>query len=238
MAASTLFRMDDFLLQGAARMGVVVVLLAGLGAAVMAQDGGDVSGRLLAGFVLFAAAPIAMAWVGLQIRHREKRALSLWRLIDREVEISASDLLRDSDWTAEQLERAIRDLNNAAVAYVVWDRSANLVQDGRLRRSSIVVDECTACSGKISLQIRIGSTSAPRCPYCDEPIDIALIAEQKARLIDELESDGCTQAPGTTAVPGAGEFSIVFFVLLLAAFWPAALWYCARHRNNLAALIR
>ena len=35
--------------------------------------------------------------------------------------------MRGSDWTAHSLDRAIRDLNNAGLAYIVWDRAAGRI---------------------------------------------------------------------------------------------------------------
>jgi hypothetical protein len=236
MSRSALFRMDDFLLKGAAYLGLGLGAFALVAASVKSTSG---SGNSLpmAPLLAVAIAPIAMGFVGLQIRRREKRALALWRLIDREVEISSRDLLRDSDWTTPHLDRAIRDLNNAGVAYVVWDRKSQVVQNGRLRRSSLVVDECQSCGGKLSIKVTIGSPSAARCPYCDDPIDVALIAQEKARLIDELEVDR-PESEATRSTPmGAGNFSVFIFLLLFGVFWPAALWYCFKHRNSLAELI-
>ena len=241
MSGPNLFRMDDFLLKGAVGMGALVAIA--LLGAFSAASANVFSISPRQGFVLFAfaLAPIAMGIVGFGIRRRDQRAVSLWKLIEREVEISSEDLFRHSDWTAPSLERAVRDLNNAGVAYVVWDRKAGLVQNGRLRRSTLVVDECTACSNKISLRMTIGSTSVPRCPYCGEAIDVARVTEEKARLIDELESDrpeGLAPRPAWHAAElDESEFSVVLFVLLFSVFWPAALWYCLRHRTYLVGLV-
>jgi hypothetical protein len=233
--------MDDFLLKGAVGLGALVaIVLLGVSSAHSASVLTISAGWGL-GLFAFAVAPIAMGIVGYGVRRRDKRAVSLWKLIEREVEISSADLFRDSDWTAPLLERAVRDLNNAGVAYVVWDRKAGLVQNGRLRRSTLVVDECTACSNKISLRVTIGSSSVPRCPYCGEPIDVARVTEEKARIIDELEADrpeGLSSGPTPyTAEQDESEFSVVIFALLFSIFWPAALWYCLRHRSYLAGLV-
>jgi hypothetical protein len=242
MSAPNLFRMDDFLLKGAWILGALGALAALAAFAASAAGQPLVAGGLGLGLVVFGFAPIAMALVGSNVRRRERRALSLWKLIDRHVELSSVDLFRDSDWTPAHLERAVRDLNNSGIAYVVWDRKAGLVQNGRLRRTTVVADECDACSNKVSLEVTIGSVAAMRCPYCHEPIDSARVAEEKARIIDELEVDR-PRAPASAVVgvdAGAEKsgFSLVIFFVLFSVFWPAALWYCLRHRTHLAGLIR
>jgi hypothetical protein len=233
--------MDDFLLKSALGLGgLVAIVLAGVFSAVSASDF-SVSVGLGLGLFAFALAPVAMGIVGYGVGRREKRAVSLWKLIEREVEVSSRDLFQHSDWTAPLLERAVRDLNNAGVAYVVWDRKAGLIQNGRLRRSTLVVDECSACSNEISLPVTIGSASVPRCPYCDDPVDVAQVAEEKARLIDQLEVDPLERLASSSAsyTPDQekSEFSVIIFVLLFSVFWPAALWYCLKHRTHLAGLV-
>jgi len=241
MPTSQLFRMDDFLIKAAIYLGVAVAMALMVLASWISADptsvGSVISPRLAFGFIGFALAPIGMGIAGFQVRRREKRALALWQLIDREVEISASDLLQQSDWTAASLDRAVRDLNNAGAVYVVWDRQAGLIQDGRLRRSSLVVDECSSCSGKLAIQVAIGEAGAIRCPYCDDPIDTSLIAEEKARLIDELEADRSEGAAANGPARQKTNFSFVIFALLFAVFWPAGLWYCWKHRGTIADLI-
>jgi hypothetical protein len=230
--------MDDFLLKGALYLGVAVGLaLIGLEAA-SSEGSLELSAGAWALVGAIAVAPVGMGLTGLRIRRREERALALFTLIDRDVEISARDLVRDSDWTPALLDRAIRDLNNVGAAYVVWDRDSQLIQDGRLRRSSMLVDDCGSCGAKISLQVPIGEASAVRCPYCDAAIDAGVIAEEKARIIDELEED---RSKGSERDPwGAigGEFSIGIFFLLFLCFWPAALLYCVKHRRVLEQLVR
>lgn len=237
MSGSSLFRADDFLLKGALYLGVAVLMVLSSAAAAAKTQDWVVTVGLGLGLLAFTIAPIAMAVVGYRLRRREKRAVALWKIVDRDVEISVRDLLRDSDWTRPHLDRAVRDLNNSGVAYVIWDRKAGLIQDGRLRRSTLVVDECTSCSGKMSVQVTIGSLAAVLCPYCHEPIDVARIAEEKARLIDELESDRRVSTSPGRDESESGEFNVVLFIVLFTVFWPAGLWYCAKHRTRLASLI-
>lgn len=240
MTAANLFRMDDFLLRGSVVIGAPVALVgAGL---VTAGLSGELplSKPLVAALFAFSLAPIVMAIVGYGMRRREKRALALWKIIDREVEISSTDLIEHSDWTPQRLDQAIKDVNNSGHAFIVWDRKTRRVQNGRLRRSTLVVDECTSCSGKMSIEVTIGSLAAVRCPYCHEPIDVARIAEEKARIIDELEADrleGSIEDPLAGPVT-TGEFSIIVFIVLFSVFWPAAVWYCLKHRTYLAGWIQ
>ena len=195
MSDSNLFRMDDFLLRGAVVVGIAFALVASAIVSA-AKTGAFVAG---AGLVLALAAlgiaPLAMGITGYRLRRREKRAVSLWKLIDREVEISDADLRRSSDWTVRHLDQAIRDINNTGVGYVVWDRSAGRIQNGRLRRSTVIVDECSACSGRSRSRSSSETAIAARCPFCHEPVDVASVVEEKARIIDELAADRSEPKP-------------------------------------------
>jgi hypothetical protein len=179
-------------------------------------------GQLLAGLAMVATAPVGLLVGGFLMRRREDRAWSLHRMIDDHVEIPASELLRDSDFTPESLARAIRDLNNAGAAFVVWDRQSDLIQDGRLRTSRIQVEDCGVCGAKVSAAILLGDASRARCPFCHDLLIAGSLMEEKARLIDELETDPATLAARNRP---RSSFSPIAFVLLTCLFWPLALGY-------------
>jgi len=139
MPRPNLLKIDDVMLK-AGSWAALAWLLGSVIGVVIALDAAEGLART-GGFILaFASAPIGLWVAGFKLRQREKRAWALYRLVDDHVEIPASDLLHDSDFTAETISRAIRDLNNSGAAFLVWDRKADVIQDGRLMR-------CLRCEG-------------------------------------------------------------------------------------------
>jgi len=228
MARPDLLRFDDVLLR-AARLagllwlgGLVIVWGVWLNAPPDLEQAVAQAAWITA---LLATAPIGLLVAGLRLRRRESRAWALLRMIDEHVEVPSRDLLRDSDWTPTSLERAIRDLNNAGVSFLVWDREAGLVQDGRLRRTRIQIDECGSCSAKVSVTVAVGSVEPPRCPYCDGPLCADRILEEKARLIEELDGGAAARRARAASNGNERNFSIALFVILCLVFWPLGVAY-------------
>jgi len=222
MAQPNLLKIDDLLLRAGAILGVLWVFGSLVAIAIGAESGKI--GAALLGVAACATAPIGILAGGFKLRRREKRAWALARLVDDHVELPASELLRDSDFTSATLERAIRDLNSAGAAFLVWDRDADVVQDGRLRAARVLVDDCPSCGGKVSLRLQLGDLSSTRCPYCQSPLDSQHLLEERARLIDELETP-----PTRLASPEESNFSLGVFIVLTVIFWPFGLGYAIWH---------
>jgi hypothetical protein len=219
MPRANLLRIDDTLL----RAGWIAALVwgaASLVALVLALNEEIRMGSAIAGSLVGASLPIALLVAGAKLRRREKRAWGLHRLIDDHVEVSAADLLLGSDFTPETLDRAIRDLNNAGAAFLVWDRKSGRIQDGRLRTSRVTVDECGSCGAKVQIDVRLGDVASARCPYCHDPIGAERMMEEKAALIEKLGAD-----PGAQRAQTTSSFSVPVFVVLLFVFWPLAIGY-------------
>ena len=234
MARPNLLKIDDLLLRAGAMLGLAWLLGSAVGIALELNTSGVGAGTI--SLVLAAAlAPIGLMVAGFRLRGREHRAWALHRLVDDHVEIPASELLRDSDFTAASLERAIRDLNNAGVAFIVWDRDADVVQDGRLRTTRVEVEDCGSCGAKVSLTLRLGDLSSARCPYCHDPLAMELLSEEKARLIDELDTD---PVAASHRLRGASGFSLWIFLVLTFVFWPAGVAYALWHWRALQATDR
>ena len=221
MPRPNLLKIDDVMLK-AGSWAAFAWLLGSVIGVVIALDAAEGLART-GGFILvFASAPIGLWIAGFKLRQREKRAWALHRLVDDHVEIPASDLLHDSDFTAETLSCAIRDLNNSGVAFLVWDRKANVIQDGRLRSARIMVEDCGACGAKVSINVRIGELASARCPYCQAPLGAERLMEEKAQLIDELDTDPEIMSARNKAPT---DFSVGIFIVLTLAFWPFGIAY-------------
>lgn len=217
-----LLRIDDLLLRASGMMGLAWMFGTAVWLAVRAHPESSAAVEGTAWVVALAGtAPFGAFIAGRRVRRRERRAWALHKLIDDHVEIAADDLLRDSDFTTETLDRAIRDLNNAGAAFIVWDRKNGLVQDGRLRSARIVLDACDACGAGVSMKVALSEASAVRCPWCGDPIaSAAHLVEEKTRLIEELDTD-----PETAARNPSSDFSVWLFVLLTLVFWPLGVGY-------------
>jgi len=221
MPRPNLLKIDDVMLK-AGSWAALAWLLGSVIAVVIALDATEGLART-GGFILvFASAPLGLWVAGFRLRQREKRAWALYRLVDDHVEIPASDLLHDSDFTAETISRAIRDLNNSGAAFLVWDRKADVIQDGRLRSARIQVEECGACGAKVSISVHIGDIASARCPYCHDPLGAERLMEERAQLIDELDTNPEIMS-ARNKVPT--DFSVGIFVVLTLIFWPFGITY-------------
>ena len=221
MLRPNLLKIDDVMLK-AGSWAALAWLLGSVIGVVIALDAEKGLARTIGFILAFASAPIGLWIAGFRLRQREMRAWALYRLVDDHVEIPAPDLLRDSDFTAETLSRAIRDLNNAGAAFLVWDRKAGVIQDGRLRSARIQVEDCGACGAKVSLNLRIGDIASARCPYCHDPLGAERLMEEKAQLIDELDTDPEVMS-ARYKMPT--DFSVGIFVVLILFFWPLGIAY-------------
>jgi len=94
-----------------AKLCAVLVVVAGAVALLLPQEVRGSNALLFGGVAFAALAPLAM-WAS-------SRAVALMRLVDRQVELSASDPVRNSELTYETLETAVRDLNSSGARHVV-----------------------------------------------------------------------------------------------------------------------
>jgi hypothetical protein len=231
LARPNLLKIDDVLLRASALTGLAWSV-GSLALLAIAAGAGSGLGGPIALILASSSAPLGLLIAGNRLRGREKRAWALHRLVDDHVEIPAGDLLRDSDFTAATLARAIKDLNNAGAAFLVWDRAAGMVQDGRLRSARLHVEDCLSCGAKVSLNVPIGQAALTRCPYCQAALDAAWLRQEKARLIDELDRD---PEPAGARDRKESGFSLAIFVVLLVAFWPLGVGYALWHWQAIRA---
>ncbi len=221
MPRHNLLKIDDVLLRAGKILGLAWLVGSAIGIGI-ALDSGVGLARTIAFMLVFASAPIGCWVAGFQLRRRENQAWALHQLVDDHVELPAPDLLRDSDFTAETLARAIRDLNNSGVAFLVWDRKTGVIQDGRLRSARIQVEDCGACGAKVSMSVRIGDITSARCPYCQDLVGAERLMEEKAQLIDELDTDPEIMSARNRR---SSNFSIPTFAILTLFFWPLGIGY-------------
>jgi hypothetical protein len=224
-----LYRIDDVLLRaGLWASGIWlggVTALAVVGAPADAAGFRDVWQALRpdAPIALLAAAcPVALLAAGIRMRRREKRILAFWSLLKRQAEIPVPELLANSDFTRDGLERAVRRINTKGLGYYVWNQETDVIQDGRLEREYLHVEKCDGCSAEISLQSPASLREIPRCPYCEDPVSMPHLARLRREALERLRA----RPRDAAALPEqSGWFSLVLFLIPLVSFWPAAIVY-------------
>lgn len=216
-----LLKLDDLMFHGA-KITALFVVVGGVVASLLPEDLRGSTTILLCGLGFAALAPLAMTLVGLHMRKREGRAVALMRLVDRQVELSAGDLVLNSDFTRETLETAVRDLNSSGARHVVWDRKEGLIQDGRLRQSRLHIETCASCGAKISMDVLLCEAAAARCPSCDSALDAHEVDDEKRAVMEAIRR---RSDPVPRPVAPESRFSVSLFVLLLVVCWPFALAY-------------
>ena len=234
-----LYRVDDVLLR-AGGIGLLLVLVVGLCGVLIALAEADPHARAVIprwigdyGVAYFGAllCPFVALRIGFAIRGREERCVAIWRLLEQHAELSVADLVANSDFELADLDRTVKLLNNRGLGHYVWDRQAGTIQDGRLRTMQLHVDKCEACGGSVSLEVPIGFSEVPACPYCGDPVSVDALETRRHEALDALRRDDrdSSRARGSK-VP----FSIPLFVVLMMTFWPAGLlyaWYRYHHAN-------
>ena len=227
------YRIDDVLIR-AGIIGLVVLLAAGgigvfsvLGVSMDGTPspgtGPSPSGKHVLVYLGLLVCPVVSLRIGLNIQKQERRILAIWELLKQHAQISVPDLLANSDFSIDDVDRAVKMLNTRGLGHYVWDRKAGTLQDGRLRSTHMHVEKCDACGGSISISVPIGFTSIPACPYCGDPVSTDALEERRTEMLDALRPK---PAPETSKLEiFAVPFSIPVFGILALVFWPAALAY-------------
>lgn len=232
--STNLYRMDDLLIR-TGRIGLGLVLFVGVVAAMVAFDegGGNAVARLAWNhafpFTMALAPPVVCLWTGRRIRSRERRILSIWKALRNQAQIRVDEFVANSHYTRKELDDAVKLLNTRALAHYVHDRSNGVIQDARLRDVRLHVEKCDACAGEISLEVPIGFSRVPACPYCGDPVCIDSLDERRRAVLDRLRREFAPEAERLGGVP----FSIPLFLVLLVFCWPAAVGY-ALYRTHSA----
>jgi len=227
------YRIDDVLIWVGVVGGLLVLAVGGLGGLYLAGTAEDQTLppnhaklqmlRMLPAYLALLACPVVALKVGFSIRGKERRISAIWSLLKRNAQISVPDLLNNSDFTIDDVERTVKLLNTRGLGHYVWDRREETVQDGRLRTTQIHVEKCEVCGGSVSLEVPIGFTEVPSCPYCGDPVSVDALEGRRQEALDALRAEHAPEKPPWRmfAVP----FSVPIFLLLLFSFWPLALGY-------------
>ncbi len=229
-----LYRIDDLLLRSAVWAALATALFAaGLVVVGLARgappSGADPGLAMLLRFALplsmAVSASVGLLVAGIAMRRREKRSHAVWRLLEQNLELYVPDLVANSDLGREDVERTVRRLNNRGQGLWVWDRASDRVRDGRLESSYLHVEKCDVCHASISVRVPASLREIPGCPYCGDPIGIEHLRELKRDALAALREERGPKVARAPAAKRTRPFSLPLFLLLLVAFWPAAVVY-------------
>lgn len=188
------------------------------------------NGPLLA---LLALCPAVLLTAGISLRRRERRILAIWKLLEQNAEISVPGLIANSDFERRDLEHAVRFLNNRGLDHYVWNRESDTIQHARLQTTSLHVEKCDACGAGVALDVPLSFHEIPRCPHCDDPVSADELEERRAEALEQLRAERQpVSQPDKSLMATSGDFSLVVFLILLAAFWPAAVVYAWHKQAN------
>ena len=183
-------------------------------------------------FLTAALAPIAMLIVGYVIRRREQRLLSIIKLLRHNIETNVGDLLANSDYSREEIEKSVREINERGLGLYAWRRDTDVIEDGRLNGAYLHVDRCDSCGASVGLRIPASLREIPTCPYCHTAQSSNHLNALKLDVIRELRE----HTPVTGATAAQKPMSIGLFIFLIILCWPAAIAY-AIYKSSVAQRI-
>ncbi len=180
-------------------------------------------------FLLAALGPVVLIGFGWVVRRKEKRIVSLWKHLRNNVETHVPALLANSDFTRDELEAAVRLLNNRGLAFYRWDRATDTIEDGRLASAYVHIDQCESCGASVGIRVRASLSELPLCPYCNGGLSATGINTLKQQALNDLR--GGNETATHPATVQHKPMSVGLFIVLVLFCWPAAVAY-AVYKNQ------
>ncbi|MFK8029359.1 MAG: hypothetical protein AB8G18_03905 [Gammaproteobacteria bacterium] len=170
--------------------------------------------------------PVLIWFIGLRVRKTEKRTQSVWRILYSNTSVKVPELLDNSDISRNQLQDAVKLLNNRGLGFYVWNKKTDTITDGRLDDEYVMVDSCESCAAPVGLRVSLAGTEVPSCSYCQSPVASGQLNLLKQATIAELRGyEPAERRYGLPVRRGKRPFSIFLFVFLLIFCWPLAVFY-------------
>ncbi|MCH9697534.1 MAG: hypothetical protein K0U68_05460 [Gammaproteobacteria bacterium] len=229
-----IYRIDDLLIRSGWLATLIAVIVSVVVITVIKHG---------AGFGLIAVlmlCPIALLIPGYSIRRKEQRILAIKRLLQHSPQIHLEKLAQNSGFSRAEIKEAISVLNTKGIGFFTLNEQTGVISDGRLHSEFLGINQCPTCGAGINIKLSAAMDQSPSCPYCQTAIPADTINQLKLNALEFISKSNAqlsTPDSGLTA-PQSGKktFSLFLFLLLLFTFWPAALWYVLRHRNQLSRL--
>ena len=167
-------------------------------------------------FWIALSAGVVMLAVGYVVRHKEKRVVTVWNILEHATEVSMAELTASTGLSRPFVHEAIAVINAQPGAYYVWNRATDTVVDGRLRARVVMFETCGSCGARVAERLTLDASEVPICEYCGRPVSSEDIGRLKLDALRALREEDRARGKG---------FSTVLFIVLLIVFWPAAVGY-------------
>lgn len=229
-----IYRIDDLLIRSG-WLAALFALIASMFAITIIRHG-SVFGLM----ALLMLCPIALLIPGYSIRRKEQRILAIKRLLQHSPQIHMDKLAQNSGFSQAEIKEAISVLNTKGFGFYTLNKQTGVISDGRLHSEFLGINQCPTCGAGINIKLSVAMDKSPVCPYCQTAIPADTVNKLKLDALEFIsKSNARSSAPGSehpNLRSKEKRFSLFLFLLLLFTFWPAALWYVLRHRDQLSRL--
>jgi hypothetical protein len=234
------FIKDEILMYG----GIAVIVFAAMPFLRFAQnpvieDASEIAP--IVGNVFIVLGGVVMFLVGLRFRRLENRLGKLQRALEVTDRITITDLARNLRLSVDQARQGVVYLVGGGFVPHRYDHKEDaVVKAGVEGTGSSGADPqavgwfklpatCTGCGAPQQTMVPAGGD--PKCEYCGARLPAEFVPPPKKKQTQAMAAAG--QAPVAESA-SAGFFSGNWFtlILLFLVFWPAALYYLARHASG------
>jgi hypothetical protein len=192
---------------------VLVISLLNVGCSMSANT----LGNDWEGLAIGISAAISLLVTGSFIRHRENQIIAIWNILEHSTEVPVQELMHNTGFERAFIQDALLLINRRGKAYYVWDKKSDIIVDGRLRTTLLVMPKCDNCGATVNQTMTLDFSQRPTCFYCGKSVTTEQINQLKSEAIDKIRM--------ATPIETTKEFSLWVFILLFMVFWPAAVGY-------------
>jgi len=171
--------------------------------------------------LIMISTPVFLIIMGKRIRKEEEKVLAVWNILVDNPEVFIGDIESSTHLNKTEIIDILKTINMRRIGYYVYDHDSDSIINGRLRRQNIVIKSCPGCGQMINQSIPMNLSCIPKCPYCNNPIDIDYLNNEKNKIIDEI----INESRESEYTVEKRKFSIFVVILLLIFFWPGAIIY-------------
>ncbi len=215
-----IYKIDNYLLLFG-KLFVLVAAIAFLASLSDEEKKKSASTGDVVGGAFFLAGGVAMLAAGSRFRRKERKALALLNSLELAHEVSVPEFLDATGFTRNDVETALRAINERGLGFYLWNREGDTIVDGRLKRRMVFADTCPSCGKTVGQRYSLDLAEIPSCPACGTPFNVDAWNAWKLEAMRRLDEGG-ERKPGLFA---GKRFSLPLFIVLLVVFWPAALVY-------------
>ena len=228
MQKVNIYRSDDILLLIGKILTYILILPILATAVKLSSDKADIS--TAAALVIMIITPSAFIISGRIIRRQEEKIIALHRILTDNPEVYIQDILNSTAMTRDEIRKKIIILNSRGFGFYVFEPESDSILNSRLRTRNIIIEKCPGCGNIINRKIPLNLSEIPLCPYCNNPIDITYLNDEKKRIIDSIVS---RETAREIIHEEKKDINIAVLILLVLFFWPGAIIYIiVRSKKN------